>query len=207
MFLGSHALNDFHVPVQSMEQRKFASVLRQKYDFSCGSAALATLLHYHYGRPQTEQSVFLGMWQDGDQEKIRKLGFSLLDMKRYLLSSGFKADGYKVTLSQIADAKVPGIVLLTINSYAHFVVVKGIHDDKILVGDPALGLRTMRSKDFLKAWNQIYFVIDNASSAAHPRFNLADQWAAVPSAPIKGRFLEPVSQQALSLTAPFYRDF
>src|SRR3546814_6408724 len=32
----------------------FRSVIRQRYDFSCGSAALATLLTYHYGAPTSE---------------------------------------------------------------------------------------------------------------------------------------------------------
>src|SRR3982751_2740067 len=70
----------FRLPVTSMVGRRFGTVVRQQYDFSCGSAALATLLRYHYEDPQTEQSVFLDMFRDGDQDQIRRLGFSLLDM-------------------------------------------------------------------------------------------------------------------------------
>ena len=75
---------EFELPVTSMLGRRFETVVRQQFDFSCGSAALATLLRYHYEDPQNEQTVFLGMFQDGDQAQIRKLGFSLLDMNRYL---------------------------------------------------------------------------------------------------------------------------
>jgi hypothetical protein len=40
-----------NVLVKSMKERKFEQVVRQQYDFSCGSAALATLLTYHYENP------------------------------------------------------------------------------------------------------------------------------------------------------------
>ena len=95
----------FNVPVTSLIGRRFDTVVRQQYDFSCGSAALATLLRFHYDAPQTEQSVFLGMWQDGDQAQIRRLGFSLLDMKRYLAARGIPADGYRVTSDALRDAR------------------------------------------------------------------------------------------------------
>src|ERR1700739_1489884 len=63
-------------PVHSMLERRFQTVVRQRYDFSCGSAALATLMRYHYGKPTSEEFVFLGMWNTGDQARIRQLGFS-----------------------------------------------------------------------------------------------------------------------------------
>src|SRR3546814_13412897 len=59
----------------------FRSVIRQRYDFSCGSAALATLLTYHYGAPTSEAMPFRAMWEKGDREAIRKVGFSMLDMR------------------------------------------------------------------------------------------------------------------------------
>src|SRR3546814_5009984 len=51
----------------------FRSVIRQRYDFSCGSAALATLLTYHYGAPTSEAMPFRAMWEKGDREAIRKV--------------------------------------------------------------------------------------------------------------------------------------
>ena len=38
-FMGSTATMDVRLPVASVEDRKFATVVRQRYDFSCGSAA------------------------------------------------------------------------------------------------------------------------------------------------------------------------
>ena len=78
-----------------MQELRFLETVRQGFDFSCGSAALATLLSFHYGRPTTEFQVFESMWKTGDTEKIRKDGFSMLDMKRYLEQEGLRADGFQ----------------------------------------------------------------------------------------------------------------
>lgn len=206
-FLGFTPAGDFSAPVQSVEERKFATVIRQRYDFSCGSAALATLLHYHYNDPSTEAAVFRGMWDKGDRPQIRKLGFSLLDMKRYLDAQGLKADGFKVSLDQVAQAGVPGIALVTLKGYRHFVVVKGVANGEVLVGDPSTGLQTVPAASFVKSWNGIYFIINSNPERGRTSFNAPTQWAQYTRAPLGSRFSDPVSLQALALTAPFYRDF
>ena len=205
--LGAAGLGDVSPPIKSFEERRFLTVVRQQYDFSCGSAALATLLTYHYRRPQSEAAVFNGMWRAGDRAQITRLGFSLLDMKRFLASAGLMADGYKVSLDQIEKAGVPGIALIEASGYRHFVVVKGIDADELLVGDPALGLRTMSRASFQKAWNGVYFVIGQESQIGRQAFNKDVQWSAFSRAPIGATFVQPLSQQALALTAPSLRDF
>ena len=206
-FIGASAATDFSAPIASIEDRKFATVIRQRYDFSCGSAALATLMHYHYGDATTEETAFREMWRGGDQGKIRAQGFSLLDMKRYLEARGHKANGFKVTLAQVAEAKVPGIALVTVSGYRHFVVVKGVTNAEVLIGDPSLGLKVVSTATFQKSWNGIYFVLDTDVQTGRSTFNAPGQWASYVRAPVGNRFSDPVSLQALALTAPFYRDF
>ena len=118
------------------DQRAFRTTIRQQHDFSCGSAAVATLLTYHYDRPVTEAEVFRVMYEHGDKAKIQRYGFSLLDMKRYLASAGFEADGFEVTLDKLAEVRVPAIALVRENGYNHFVVIKCVRDCKVLVCDP-----------------------------------------------------------------------
>ena len=203
----SGSLNDYRVPVASMLARKFNTVVRQQYDFSCGSAALATLLHYHYDLPRTETDVFTGMWRKGDQPRIRQVGFSLLDMKRYLADNGLRADGYRVPLQAIAERGLPGIALISVKGYRHFVVLKGVAAGRVLIGDPSLGLRSMSVDEFKKVWSGIYFVLNSSTEVGQRNFNGVRQWRALARAPVGGPFVEPLSQQALALTAPFYRDF
>ena len=40
---------NYRVRTMSWVEIPFRSVIRQQFDFSCGSAAVATLLTYHYG--------------------------------------------------------------------------------------------------------------------------------------------------------------
>jgi predicted double-glycine peptidase len=122
---------NYQVPVKSIRELRFASTTRQQYDFSCGSAALATLLTYHYHTPTSETTAFQAMWDAGDQAKIRREGFSLLDMQRYLGKIGFKADGFTVPLQKLFDSKLPAIVLIQEKGYNHFVVIKGGQDGRI----------------------------------------------------------------------------
>lgn len=160
------------VPVKSLAERKFDSVIRQFFDFSCGSAALATLLTYHYDRPLTEAEVFDAMWAVGDQENIRRLGFSLLDMKLYLESVGLRADGFRVPLDKLREVGVPTIVLISRNGYTHFVVLRGIADRYVVLGDPALGALTVPREDFEEQWNGVALAIHNDTRVARASFNL-----------------------------------
>ncbi|MDD1453254.1 C39 family peptidase [Sphingomonas sp. H160509] len=192
---------NFTVPVTSMIGRKFETVVRQQYDFSCGSAALATLLRFHYDDPQNEQSVFLGMWRDGDRAQIQKLGFSLLDMKRYLAARGIAADGYKVSLAQVAAAKIPGIALINFNGYRHFVVVKGIDNDTLILGDPSLGLRREKIDRFQHQWNGVFFIVSGRQQVGQSHFNMAKDHVRAP----QGRVFpggDPLDLAALALTRP-----
>lgn len=200
-------VGDYTVPVRSVVDRRFSGVVRQRYDFSCGSAALATLLRFHYDLAVDEDDAFRGMWAAGDRAQIRKVGFSLLDMKRWLAAHSLAAEGYKVSLDKIADTGVPGIALIAIKKYRHFVVVKGVRANEVLLGDPSTGLTIMPRAQFQQAWNGIYFVLSEDQARAKAQFNRDAQWVAFARAPIGGHFVDPISQQALSLTSPFQGDF
>jgi len=56
-------------------------------------------------------------------------------------------------------------------------------------------------------WNGVYFVLASATDVGQRNFNGVRQWSVLANAPLDAPFLAPLSQQALSLTAPFYRDF
>ncbi|MBC8058355.1 MAG: C39 family peptidase [Rhizobiales bacterium] len=173
----------YNVPVTSIKERRFSATIRQQYDFSCGSAALSTLLTHHYAYPVTEAKVFEEMFVRGDQGKIRVEGFSMLDMKRYLEAHGFEADGYQESLDKLVAAGIPAIVLVNENGYNHFVVVKGIRGGRVLLGDPAGGTRAVSEAAFHAAWtNEVMFVISNRQEQAS--FNTAADWKAAPSSPI-----------------------
>lgn len=204
--MGASPIGDYAIRLQSVQDMRFAQIVRQRFDFSCGSAALATLLRYHYGFNVREDNAFRGMWARGDQAQIRRLGFSLLDMKSWLGSRGLRADGYKVSLDDIEETQLPGIALISVRNYRHFVVVKGVRGNEVLVGDPSTGLTVMPRADFQAVWNGVYFILNDEQPEGKTRFNRSREWAAFARSPIYAPFSDPLSLQALSITAPFYGD-
>jgi predicted double-glycine peptidase len=148
-------------PVRSLMQLRDDSLVRQQWDLSCGAAVIATLLTYQLGSPATEREAALGMLHAGDARLIRaRLGFSLLDLKRFAASRGFEATGFgELTLDELV-AMAPAVAPIRVFGFPHFVVVRGRLGDRLLLGDPAFGNRTMTTEAFLDAWrSRIGFVI------------------------------------------------
>jgi len=172
-----------NVPVTSLKDIKFQRTLRQQYDYSCGAAALATLLSHHYHTLTPEQDVFQQMYASGDKTKIHKEGFSLLDMQRFLATRGFRADGFKLPLDKLIAEKLPAIVLITDRGFNHFVVIKGAEEGRILIGDPSTGNRVVSMERFQEIWrNKILFVIH--SHKEQVAFNTPEDWRGAPRAPV-----------------------
>ena len=193
----------FNLKVKSFKERKWETVVRQQRDFSCGSAAVATLLTYHYNRPTAEEEVFRAMFTVGDRRKIMAEGFSLLDMKMYLDARGYTADGFRVSLDKLAEVGVPAIVLLNIKGYKHFVVIKGLTSQDVLVGDPSRGIQRHKRADFEKLLeNDIVFVVRTKVNVAKANFNLADEWSAHPKAPF-GNAVDRASLANITIYLPW----
>jgi predicted double-glycine peptidase len=192
---------NFSVPVYSMKEQRFQKTIHQQYDFSCGSAALATLLTHHYNYPVSEQEVFREMFARGDQAKIKKEGFSLLDIKNYLATRGFEADGYVAELDKLSAAGVPAIALVKEQGYHHFVVVKGLRNGRVLIGDPSSGTRAIPKSQFTEMWaNKILFVIKNKLEMAS--FNTDRDWQAAPGSPIAAGHHRGVTDYGLAKRGP-----
>src|SRR5260370_11080400 len=149
----------FTMNIESFQEKKYKAPLAQQYDFSCGSAALATLLTYNYNIPVSEQDVFKDMFDNGDKQVIAESGFSLLDIKNYLARRGLESNGYRAPLEKLAGVRLPAIVLINTRGYNHFVVLEGIHDGWVLLADPANGMRSEPVGAFEDQWTGVFFLI------------------------------------------------
>ena len=191
----------FNVNVASRPEAAWQTVIRQRYDYSCGSAAVATLMTYHYDTPVSEEDVFREMFRDGDQKKIRAEGFSMLDLKRYLDRRGMRSDGFRVSLDKLSDIGVPAITLVNTKGYKHFVVIRGIREDTVLVADPAGGSLTVPREHFEKIWNGIALAARGKLTLARTRFNYERDWKVWPTAPV-GYGVDRSGLSMFSLTVP-----
>jgi len=160
-----------HHKIKPLSDFQTDRLIRQAYDFSCGSAALSTLLNFYLGERFSEKQVIHGMLQYGDPERIKqRRAFSLLDMKKFVNALGYEANGYKGSLNDLQDSEFwPCIVPIKIFEYRHFVVVKGIHDGHIFVADPWRGHSSYTLAQFEDIWfeNVMFVVSPNAKKEYH----------------------------------------
>lgn len=147
-------------PVESMREQRFRHLVRQQTDYSCGAAALATLLRYAYHLDADEATVIQGMLGLADEELVKQRGFSLLDIKRYVESLGMRGRGYRVTEERLRSLRVPGLALMDVRGFRHFVVVKQVVGEFVEVADPMLGNRSVPMAEFLESWpSRAVFVV------------------------------------------------
>lgn len=151
--------------VLSLKEMREAGVVRQEWDTSCGAAALATVMTYGFDDPVSEHDVALGLLRQTEPLKVRhRGGFSLLDMKRFAETRGYRALAFSdMAFADIRHLNNP-IVPLNIRGYNHYVVVKGVDSrGAVRIGDPAYGNRTLSRAAFDKAWiGGIAFVLTRA---------------------------------------------
>lgn len=149
--------------VRSFLELREDNVVRQEFDISCGAAALATILTYQHNDPVPERVIAKAMLNSTDSELVRqRLGFSLLDLKRFVDARGYSGEGYgEMTLPDLIEM-APAIVPVRLSTFDHFVVFRGIARGRVVFADPGYGNRTMMVDAFLAAWNsRIAFVVNN----------------------------------------------
>lgn len=144
-------------PVKSLLEMRQQHVIVQKFDLSCGAAALATVLNFQFGDHVTETEINSGLIrrkeyiENPELVRIRQ-GFSLLDLKRFVDARGYKGVGYgQLELPDLVKL-APIIVPVSPIGYNHFVVFRGIMHDEVLLADPAYGNRTMPTDKFNHIW-------------------------------------------------------
>jgi len=144
-----------HVPLESFTDLRDKHVVRQAYDYSCGAAALATLMTFGFDDPVGEREIIDGMLRtlDVSEEELRKKeGFSLLDMQRFAEARGYKAQGFRIDPQYLPDINGPTIVFIRPRGYDHFAVLKGVRGDRAYLADPSLGNVRMPLYAFLDMW-------------------------------------------------------
>jgi len=158
------------VPLQSFKALRDAHLIRQGFDYSCGAAALATLLTYGLQDPITEREVLLEVLTalSKDEEALRKKeGLSLLDLQKVALARGHNAQGFRMTPEFLPKLGGPVIVFIRPRGYDHFAVLKGVRGDQAYVADPSRGNLRMGIGEFLRMWidekgKGILFVVEPA---------------------------------------------
>ncbi len=151
-------------------------IVMQEFDYSCGSAALATLLNYHLGEQFTEMQVIEGLMAYGNIERIQeRRAFSLLDMKRFVDAIGYEGQGYRAEMENLKELEVPVVLPIELFGYQHFVVFRGIHDGRVFLADPWIGHTTYTIHAFEDMWyEQVLFMVDPGGRPTLSRLSLTE---------------------------------
>lgn len=147
--------------VEPLSSVLYRNIVRQAYDYSCGSAALTTILQHYLGRNFQERQVMEGLLHYGENDRIvERRGFSMLDMKRLVTALGFPAGGFKAELKDLIELDHPAIVPIHYSGFKHFVVVKTVKDGRVYIADPSKGNITFTLERFKEKWDQnVLFVV------------------------------------------------
>jgi predicted double-glycine peptidase len=156
----------YTVTNHTLKQLRDMDVVKQALDYSCGAAALATLLIYYYGDVTSEAEI-LELLQSGLTKKEllvkAERGFSLLDLKRTALAKGYRAAGFRLKPGQLMQLSAPVMVFVEPLGYKHFAVLRGVRNGEVYLADPARGNLRMRLDQFVQEWEQgIVFVLGKA---------------------------------------------
>lgn len=136
----------FSASILAMDRQTYKSirddhVVKQNLDFSCGAAAMATLLTYRYQHPTTEEQVLTEMGKTATA--------SFYDLKVYAEKKGYQVQGLACGISYLYTLKYPAIVYLNMRGQDHFVVFNGAKNRKLWLLDPSRGNALMSESQFL----------------------------------------------------------
>ena len=171
-------------PVRSLLEQRQHDVVIQRWDLSCGAAALATILNFQHGDAVSEREIAVGMMSREEylanpQVVISRQGFSLLDLKRFVDARGYNGVGLgQLTIDELAT-RAPIIVPISSRGYQHFVIFRGIREDRVLLADPAFGNRTVSRARFEAEWlafpetGRVGFYVEKRNEPSSPNVRLS----------------------------------
>jgi predicted double-glycine peptidase len=170
-------------PIRTLKDIRNDGVVRQRWDLSCGAAALSTLLTYDFKDNTPESAIVVWILHRTDPAKVRaRGGFSLLDLKHFAQARGYQAEGFSdMSLDELASQKSSVLVPIRLKGFDHFVVVKSVGGDRIFLADPGFGNVTMKTSRFKQIWkNGIVFVVHPPNELMQTPKNISSAARIVP---------------------------
>jgi uncharacterized protein len=154
-------------------------VVKQQLDYSCGAAALATLMVHYYGENTSEKGILellntrLETMTEEERARKKRIGFSLLDLKIVAQQKGYQAAGFELSVDQLPQLLAPVIVYVRPFGYHHFAVLRGVAGDHVYLADPGRGNLRMSMERFLDEWSGVVFVLGKAGEEKITHYPLA----------------------------------
>jgi predicted double-glycine peptidase len=177
--------------IRSWRELRDQSVVRQRFDYSCGAAALATLMRFYFGDDVSEEAVLVGILAPMNRDEVRDReanGLSLLDLKLFAERTGYQAVGVRLDYPSLSRLTGPILIHLESEGYKHFAVLKGVRGDRVFLADPSRGNVRLPVDRFAKAWSGIALVLGKEGFGLPRTYPLAlDHQELVPNETLAAR--------------------
>jgi predicted double-glycine peptidase len=135
-------VHSFSKPVRSWQRIRTDNVVMQQADYTCGAAALATLIRYFWGDKITEVDILASIMTRLSAEELTDRstnGLSMTDLRRAAVDHGYLAVIGRRTMPQLLEVKVPVILRIRHREHEHFVVLRGFREGRAFLADPIRG--------------------------------------------------------------------
>lgn len=151
----------FQKKVWSWQELKQRNIVMQQRDYSCGAAALATVIKYYWGDDVTEEQILLKLDElltpEEAEDRVEN-GLALTDLRR-VAASGLGDQKYVASMGtlrfdQLPESKVPLIIGIDVDGYEHFVVFRGFDGEWVYLADPIRGNIRTPGWMFVRQWQE-----------------------------------------------------
>lgn len=141
--------------VQSYRSLRYTGVVWQTTWYTCGPAALATLLTEYYDILTDESEMLALAWEAMARVGMDlETGITMWALKEALLAKDIGSQGYRVSVDQLVDYFARGglpIIMHVTRPQPHYVVGVGMVDGYLAIADPAFGSYLLAPHDFVAA--------------------------------------------------------
>jgi len=147
---------------ESFKGKAEKNIFMQKYDYSCGAASLATLMHYYFGDSVSERSLleYIKRFYTPDEYKrIEDEGLSFLELEQISQSLGYQTASVRLKMESLKKLRGPVVVFVARDDYRHFAILKGIFEDRVFIADPSRGNIRMSFEEFAEEWDGRTFIL------------------------------------------------
>lgn len=136
-------------PVRVFEQE----IVRQRGDYDCGPAALATLMAAQSGTDLDPTTLMAGLGvSEVETKRIRDEGFSLEQLARFAKDAGANPQVIRISAASLSTVRLPVLVYLQLPTGPHFSLLTGLAGHHVALADPSQGRLIWTREDFLSAW-------------------------------------------------------
>lgn len=149
--------HQFSRGVCSWQTLKNENIVMQQYDYSCGAAALSTILQYYWGDYLPEREIIQTIGELLTDEEWRdrfENGLAISDIRRAAVEQGYLSSIGTLDWQQLRDSRLPLIIPIRTRGYDHFVVYRGHDLDRVYLADPIRGNIRVPIDRFLSQWQQ-----------------------------------------------------